>query len=77
MRIIKVKANNSAQIHEKRMNAKTLKDVANEFLEVNFDGARVVVREPRMNLESLDQRLPEGDLFLFVYPQKVNSGIIS
>ena len=74
MRLIKVKANNSTQILEKRMNAKTLQDVANEFLEINFEGARVVVREPRMTIEALTERLPEGDLFLFVYPQKVNSG---
>lgn len=75
MRLIKVKANNSTQILEKRMNAKTLKDVADEFMEINFEGARVVVREPRTTLESPTERLPDGDLFLFVYPQKVNSGV--
>ena len=74
-REISVKTNTSSEVFRKRIQADTLKDVAEAFPEVNFNATRVVIKNPRATLTSLSDKLPgSGDLFLFTFPTKNNSG---
>jgi hypothetical protein len=73
-REIQIKTNDSNTIYKKTIEATTLQDVANSFPEVNFENVRVVVRNPRKTITSLSTRLPDGDLFLFTFPEKNKSG---
>lgn len=73
-REISIKTNDSNQIYKKTVDARTLQDVANAFPEVNFTDVRVVVRNPRQTITNLNEKLPDGDLFLFTFPMKNKSG---
>ncbi len=75
-REISIKTNDSNQIVKKRVNVTTMDDVAKEFPEVNFEATRVVIRNPRKTITSMNETLPIGDLFLFTFPEKNKSGFL-
>lgn len=73
-RLVRIKTTEATGIQSFNVDVSTYGDIIGNIPSINFEGKRVVVRENKVTLQSKDAKLPDGDITLYVMPEKTKAG---